>query len=206
MAGAAGRRSIGDEVDRIGDAGVLGLGAVVEIQHAGLGVDHHILQHRAEALGGGEDFRLGFARQLDRLGVAAALEIEDAFLRPAMLVIADQGARGIGRQGGLAGARQAEEDRRVIVVADIGRAMHRHHALGRQQVVEIGEDRLLHLAGIGGAADQHDLLGEIHRDHGLAAAAVALGIGAEAGQVDDGEFGEVAQDVFLRRADQQVAE
>ena len=66
--------------------------------------------------------------------------------------------------------------------------MHRHHPLGRQEVVQDGEDRLLHLAGIGGAADQDQLLGEIDRDHGLAGRAMPRRIGIEAGQVDDGEF------------------
>src|SRR3546814_9635265 len=46
----------------------------------------------------------------------------------------------------------------------------------------------LHLAGIAGAADQDQLFGEVHRDHRIAAAAVALRVGLEAGQVDDGEF------------------
>ena len=51
--------------------------------------------------------------KLDRLGVAAALEIEDALGAPAVLVVADQGARRIGRKRRLAGARQAEEQRRI---------------------------------------------------------------------------------------------
>ena len=41
---------------------------------------------------------------------------------------------------------------------------------GRQQIVEDAEHRLLHLAGICGAADQDQLLGEVDRDHRLAAA------------------------------------
>ena len=59
--------------------------------------------------------------------------------------------------------RQAEEDRGVAVGADIGRAVHRHDALRRQQEVEQAEHRLLHLAGIFGAADQDQLLLEIDR-------------------------------------------
>src|SRR3546814_7706674 len=53
---------------------------------------------------------------------------------------------------------------------------------------DLAEYRLLHLAGIGGAADQHELLGEIDRDHRLAARAMLRGIGTKARQVDDRIF------------------
>jgi hypothetical protein len=56
-------RGVRDEVDRIGTAAVFGQAVVVEIELAGDRIDHHIFQHRAEALGGGEDFRLGLGRQ-----------------------------------------------------------------------------------------------------------------------------------------------
>ena len=65
-----------------------------------------------------------------------------------MLIIADQGARRVGGQRGLAGAGKPEKYGRFAVRADIGRAVHAHHPLGRQQIVHDGEDRLLHLAGI----------------------------------------------------------
>ena len=100
-------------VDRIGGAGVLGQRAVVEIEPARRLVDRHILEHGSRALGGGVDLRLGVRRQPDDLGIAAALEIEDAVGRPAMFVIADEGPAGIGRQRRLAGARKAEEERRI---------------------------------------------------------------------------------------------
>jgi hypothetical protein len=61
------------------------------------------------------DFRLSFGRQPDHLGVAAAFKIEEAVFRPAMLVIADQRTAGVGRQRGLAGAGQAEEDGGIVV-------------------------------------------------------------------------------------------
>ncbi len=105
-----------------------------------------------------------------------------------MLVVADQGAAGVGRERGLAGAREAEEDRGVAVRADIGRAVHRHHAGRRQDVVEDREDRLLHLAGIFGAADQDQFLGEVDADHRFRTDAVLGRIGLEARQVDDRIF------------------
>ena len=174
MPGAAGLRGVGDEIERIGGAGVLGLGAVVEIRNARDRIDHHVFHDRAEAVRGRVDLRLRLGREPDALGVAAALEIEHALRAPAMLVVADQRAFRIGRERGLAGAGEAEEQRDVARGADVGRAVHRHHAFGRQIIIERGEDRLLHLAGIAGAADQHDLAREIDGDDRLAAAAVAL--------------------------------
>ncbi len=58
----------------------------------------------------------------------------------------------------------------------------------RKQEVEKPKHRLFHLAGISGAADQDQLLGEIDGDDRLAPAAMPLGVGAEAGQVDDRIF------------------
>jgi len=84
--------------------------------------------------------------------------------------------------------------------------MHRHHPGRRQQVVEDAEHRLLHLAGISGAADQDQLLGQVDRDHRLRAGAVTGRIGAEAGQIDDREFGLEASQILERRADEQGAD
>ena len=123
-----------------------------------------------------------------------------------MFIIADQRAAGVGGKRGLAGAGQAEENGGVAGGADVGRAVHRHHTLQRQQIVEDGEDRLLHLAGIGGAADQDGLAFEIHHHHGFAAAAVAGRIGLEAGQIDDGVFGHERRQIGQFRAHQQGAD
>src|SRR3546814_10784081 len=138
-------------------AGVLGEAVVVEVERARFGIDHDVFEHGAEAARGRIDFGFGFFGQADHLRIAAALEIEDRGVRPAMLVVADQRTRGIGRQRRLAGAREAEEDRGVAVRPDIRRTVHRHHALYGEPIVEDAEYRLLHLAGIGGAADQPEL-------------------------------------------------
>ena len=206
MRRAAGARGVRDEIERIGRAGVLGLRAVVEIRHAIIGAEHDVLQHRAEALAGGIDLRFGFARQLDALGVAAAFEIEDAVRAPAVFVIADQRALRIGGERGLAGAGQAEEDRGVAVGADIGRAVHRHHALLGQVEVQRGEHALLHFAGIIRPADQDDLAGEIDRDDVLRLAAVAFRIGAEARQIDDRELRHEARELRGLGANEQRAD
>src|SRR6266545_1272000 len=100
MAALAGELGVGDQVDRIGGAGVLGLAVVVVIGNAGVGIDHHVLEHGSEALGGGVDLGLGLLRDADRLGVAAALEVEDAGLRPAVLVVPDQTPPGLRGESG----------------------------------------------------------------------------------------------------------
>ena len=121
-----------------------------------------------------------------------------------MLVVTDEDAVRIGRQRGLAGAGEAEEQRDVAVVADICRAVHRHHALRRQIEIQRGEDRLLHFAGIGRVADQDDLLAEVDRDDRVGAHAMALGIGLERRQVDDREFGDEILELRTHRTDQQL--
>ncbi len=66
-------------------------------------LDHDVLQHAAEP-DGLEDLRLAVGLQPDALGVAAALDVEDAVIAPAVLVVADQRTVGLGGEGGLAGA------------------------------------------------------------------------------------------------------
>ncbi len=123
-----------------------------------------------------------------------------------MFIVADQGPVRVGGKGGLAGARQAEEDRGVAFGTHIGGAMHRHDALQRQQVVQEGEDRLLHFTGIGRSADQHDLAGQVAGDDGFGAAAVTLRIGLEARQIDDRHFRNEAGEFGRFRTQQQVAD
>src|SRR3546814_9181181 len=53
-----------------------------------------------------------------------------------MLVIADQAAARVGGEGGLAGAREAEEDRGVACWAYVRRAVHREHVAIRQRSEE----------------------------------------------------------------------
>ena len=89
---------------------------------AGDGIDHHVLEHRAEA-DGLVDLRLGAGREADDLGVAAALEVEDAVVGPAVLVVADEAAGRVGAERGLAGAGEAEVQRDVTLAPGVGRAV-----------------------------------------------------------------------------------
>jgi hypothetical protein len=123
-----------------------------------------------------------------------------------MLVITDQRARGIGRQGGLAGAAEAEEQGRRTVVAGIGRAVHRHDALFRQEVVECTEDRLLGFAGVFAVTDEHQLVSQVDCDHRFGAAAMLGRVSLETWLVDDGQLRREAHHFFARRTAQQIAD
>ena len=155
MAGALRREHVRDALELVRGARVLGLRVVVEVELAAL-VDRDVLEDGAEAVHGVPDLRLGLGREADRLRVAAALEVEDAVVAPAVLVVADELARRIGGKRRLAGAGEPEEDRDVLpVLRDVRGAVHRRDALERQPVVHHGEDRLLDLAAVERAADDH---------------------------------------------------
>src|SRR5690606_32457324 len=119
MPAHAGLRMTGDVLQWVADAGVLRLAAVAEI-HLALAVllEAHVLQQGSEAYSIPD---LGFLLlgKVDALGIAASLEIEHAVLPPAVLIVADQPALGVGAQGGLPRAAQPEEDGRVAIRADV---------------------------------------------------------------------------------------
>ena len=96
-----------------------------------------------------------------------------------MLVVADQRAVRVGGEGRLAGAREAEEDRDLAVLADVRGAVHRQDAFERQAVVHHREDRLLDLAGVEGSADQHLTLRRMQSDERAGAGAVGLRVGLD---------------------------
>ena len=96
-----------------------------------------------------------------------------------MLVVAYQAPVPVGRERRLARTRQSEKQRHAHVVADVGRTMHRQYVFWRQQIIQQREDRLLHLARVARAHDQHQPAFEIDHDAGLRARAVALRIALE---------------------------
>ena len=164
--GGHGSHDLLDVVDGIGNAGVLSDGVVGEVAVAVL-VHSHVLQ-QGVALDGVVDVGLGVLVQVDDLGVAAALKVEYAVVIPAVLVVANEQAFGVGGQGGLAGAGQAEEQGGVLAVhISVGGAVHGGHTLQGQVVVHHGEHALLHLAAVPGVQD--DLLpgGEVEDGGGL---------------------------------------
>src|SRR5580693_8092906 len=96
-----------DEFYRIGAAGVLSKADVGIVDQTVL-IEHHVLQHRAKT-DRLEDLRFVLGRQIDSLGVAATFDVEDAFVTPAMLIVADQIAFGVSRQCRLTRTRQTKK-------------------------------------------------------------------------------------------------
>src|SRR5207245_2835022 len=138
----------------------------------------------------GVDLGLGLLMNPDRLRVAATLEVEYSRVAPAVLVVADQAPLGIGRQRGLAGSAESEEKGLVAtVLVDVGRTVHRKHPLGREQVVECGEDRLLDLARVFGAADENHAAPEVDEDERFAMGPMLSGVGLDGWQRRDWEVG-----------------
>src|SRR5262249_5330047 len=160
---------------------------------------------RAERPGRAEDLRLVVCIQADDLGVAAALEVEDAVVAPAVLVVADEGALRVGGEGRLPRAREAEEAGVATVLVDVRVAMDREDAAQGEEVVEDGEDRLLDLARVLRAADEHDAAREVEDDERLRARPVAPGIGGEAGRMDDVEVGAMSRELVAVRTEEEVS-
>src|SRR5215210_2195073 len=175
-------------LQRVGDAGVLRQHTVRVVYFARAPVHNHVFEHGPKA-DGVPDLGFLLGTQVYRLRVAAALEVEDPGVRPAVLVVADQIPLGVGREGRLARTREPEEERDIISFTHVGRAVHGEDvAFGRQHEVEYREDALLDLPRVGGAADQNDLALEVYTDEGLRLRGVLLGVRKESG---DGYYGPV---------------
>ncbi len=121
-----------------------------------------------------------------------------------MLVIADEPALGIGREGRLARARKSEEERRVTVRPHVGRAVHGKHAVLRHQVVHHREDGLLQLAGVARSADEDHAALEAEHDERTGARSVDGRIRLHLRRVQHREVGEEGLELRELRADEHV--
>ena len=162
-----------DVVDRVGNTGVLGNALVVEIDLAVL-VYGYVLEEGVAA-DGVVDVWLSVLVELDDLGIAAAFEVEDALVVPAVLVVTDELTLRVGGKGGLAGSGETEEDSGVLAVhVGVGGAVHGCDALEWKEVVHHGEHTLLHLAAVPGVEDDLLFGGYVEEDCGLGAEAELL--------------------------------
>ena len=73
-------------------------------------IEDHVFEYRAEAQRL-ENVRFALGREVDRLRVAAAFDIKDTIVAPAMLIVADEMTLRIGGECGLARATEAKEKR-----------------------------------------------------------------------------------------------
>jgi hypothetical protein len=95
MAGTLLRQRVVYLLELVRGPRVLRLRGVLEVEDAVL-VDDHVLEHRPERMRRAPDLGLRLGREADHLRVAAALHIEDPVVAPAVLVVADQMALGVG--------------------------------------------------------------------------------------------------------------
>ena len=91
-----------DVVDRIRNTGVLSYGLVGEVNLA-VCVNGYVLE-KGVVSDCVVNIRLALLGKVDNLCVAAAFEVEDAVIIPAVLIIADKLTLRIGGEGGLAGS------------------------------------------------------------------------------------------------------
>ena len=123
----AGDLGVLDVLDRVRAARVLGNAGVVVVGDARDGVVHDVLEHGAEP-DRVEDLRLLLRAEVDALCVAATLDVEDALVRPDVLVVADELPSGVCGEGRLARTGETEEEGDIAVLADVGRRMERELA------------------------------------------------------------------------------
>ena len=136
-----------DVVDRIRYASVLSHALVSEINLAIL-VNSDVLE-KSVTTDSFVDIGLALLVKVDNLSVAATLEVEDAVIVPAVLVVTDEKTFRVSREGSLACAGETEEDSSVLALfVSVGRAVHRSDALLGKIVVHHGEHTLLHLTAI----------------------------------------------------------
>ena len=105
-----------------------------------------------------------------------------------MLIVADQPPLRIGGERRLARSGKSEEERRVSLLAQVGRAVHGEDIAGGQEKVHHAEDRLFHLPGIFCAPDQDDAAGEVRDDESARVGAIALRHSLEFGSGNHGKF------------------
>ncbi len=95
-------------IDGVGHACVFCHALVGKVDFA-FGIYSYVLE-QGVATDSVVDVRLALLVKIDYLGIAAAFVVEHAFVVPSVFVVTYELALGVGRECGLAGAAQAEED------------------------------------------------------------------------------------------------
>lgn len=186
-------------------ASVLGEGGVVVVDLAGDIIKDDVLKDRAEA-DGAENIGFLLGRKANALGVATTLNVEDTVFTPAVLIVTNQGAVGVGGKRGLAGAGETEEESDIAILALVGGGVEREHlVLDGHLVEEDGEDTLLHLASVLGTEDDHLLVGEVNGDRSTGGHALGVSVGGECAGIVDGVVRVEVLELLTRRADEHVA-
>ncbi len=163
-------------IDRIAYTSVLGNGLICEVNLAVL-VNGHVLE-KSVAGDGTIDVGLSLLVEVDDLSIAAALEVEHTLVVPSVLVVADELTLRVGRQRGLTGAGETEEDSGVLTVhIGVGRAVHAGDTTQREEVVLHREHTLLHLTTIPSIQDHLLLAGHVEDNGSLRVQAQLFPVG-----------------------------
>lgn len=196
---------VGNVLDGVGAAGVFGESVIIVVDGTGVGVEDDVLEDGTVA-DGAIDIGLLLSGEANALGVAATFNVEDTVVAPAVLIVTDQGTVGVGRQCGLAGARQTEEEGDVAVLALVGGGVQSEDVvLDGHFVEENGEDTLLHLTGVLGTEDNHLLGGKVDGDGGGRGHTLSETVGGESTSVVDCVVGVESLQLLTGRTDQHVA-
>jgi hypothetical protein len=148
--------------NRIRDAAVFWL-CSIKVVRGSVFPDFDVLEQRV-GMNGAINIRLRLFRQVNRLGIASTLEIENALVVPAVFIVSNQGTVRISRQCGLARPTQTKKEANVSVLADVGRAMHWKVAIHRQPVVHQREQALLVLSSIPVIVEKEIIVASAHSE------------------------------------------
>lgn len=108
-----------DELDGVSAASVLSDANIIVVRNTRSGVVDNILEDGAEA-DSPENIGLLLSGEVDALGIATTLDVEDTGIGPDVLVVANKESVGVGRKGGLARPGQTEEESDGAVISDVG--------------------------------------------------------------------------------------
>lgn len=115
-----------------------------------VGFEGHVLEHCAE-FDSIVDLGLFLGTEVNALGIAATLNIEDTLTTPNMLIITNQLPIPNSTQRSLASPRQPKEKRNIAILPNITTRMQGKMSLLRHEVVHDCEYTFFHLACVLGA-------------------------------------------------------
>lgn len=184
MAGTAWNLSIGDIIQRISHAGIFRDGIITEIRRSRLRVDDNIF-HDGAKTDRAIDFRLTVFGQVNALGIAAAFNVEDAVIPPAMFIITDKSTMGICGKGRLPRTGKPKEKGHITLAAFITGAVHGKNILLGQEEVHDGENGFFEFPSIKTTANEDNFLVKVQNDEGFRVRSVNSRICHDIGQGND---------------------
>src|SRR5579884_1827297 len=175
-----------NEINGIGDTRILRQRIILIQRITRLFVEHHVFIDRAEACSI-PDLRLKLLREINALGITTTLKIEDSVVSPPMLISANQAARRISRETGLARTRKTKKESYIPGRTHVGRTMHWQDILSWQDEIQNGKNGLLHLTCILCPRDQNQALFKIDNNSGIRTSTMRTWIGTEIWHTQDGK-------------------